>query len=107
MYIICPVGELEQLFSARSARDYDAQRDRIHDDYRVIAPPPDIFDRALRLQRDLAHHHGMWHCIPIPDLLNAETALYHDLGVLHVDGDFDCIAEVRPLVVRRLGSVQR
>jgi predicted nucleic acid-binding protein len=33
----------------------------------------------------------------------AETALYHDLGVLHVDGDFARIAEVRPLVVRGLG----
>jgi predicted nucleic acid-binding protein len=104
---ICPVGELEQLFSARSARDYDAERDRIHDDYRAVAPPPDIFVRALRLQRDLAHHHGMWHRVPIPDLLIAETALFHDLGVLHVDGDFGRIAEVRPLVVRRLGSPAR
>jgi predicted nucleic acid-binding protein len=100
---VCPIGELEQLFSSRSARDYDAERIRIHDDYRAVSPPPDIFERALRLQRDLAHHHGMWHRIPIPDLLIAETALFHDLGVLHVDGDFDRIAEVRPLVVRRLG----
>jgi predicted nucleic acid-binding protein len=99
---ICPIGELEQLFSARSARDYDAERNRIHDDYRAAASPPDIFERALRLQRDLAQHHGMWHRIPIPDLLIAETALYNDLGVMHVDGDFDRIAEVRPLVVRRL-----
>jgi predicted nucleic acid-binding protein len=45
----------------------------------------------------------MWHRIPIPDRLIAETALHHDLGVVHVDGDFARIAEVRPLVVRRLG----
>ena len=44
----------------------------------------------------------MWHRIPIPDLLIAETALQHDLGVVHVDGDFERITEVRPLVVRRL-----
>jgi predicted nucleic acid-binding protein len=100
---ICPMGELEQLYSSQSARDYDAQRDRIHDDYRIADPPPDIFARALRLQRDLAHHHGMWHRIPIPDLLIAETALFQELGVVHVDGDFARIAEVRPLVVRRLG----
>jgi predicted nucleic acid-binding protein len=100
---ICPIGELEQLFSARSARDYDAERARIHDDYQAVSPPPDIFDRALRLQRDLAHHHGMWHRLPIPDLLIAETALFHDLGVLHVDGDFDRIAEAPPLTARRLG----
>ncbi len=102
MYV-CPVGELEQLYSAKSARDYDAQCDDLHDSYEIVAPPPDIFERALRLQRDLAHHHGMWHPIPIPDLLIAETALHYDLGVVYVDGDFQRIAEVRPLTVRRLG----
>lgn len=100
---MCPVGELEQLYSARSARDYDEQRDQLHDNFTSVAAPPDLLERALRLQRDLAHHHGMWHRTPIPDLLIAETALHHHLGVLHVDGDFERIAEVRPLVVRRLG----
>lgn len=103
MLYVCPVGELEQLYSARSARDYDTLREMLHDRFETVAAPPDILDRALRLQRDLAHHHGMWHRTPIPDLLIAETALYHDLGVVHVDGDFERIAEVRPLVARRLG----
>ena len=44
-----------------------------------------------------------WAGTPIPDLLIAETALSHELGIVHVDGDFERIAEVRPLVVRRLG----
>jgi predicted nucleic acid-binding protein len=74
----------------------------MREDYAAVAPPPDIFARTLRLQRDLAHHHGLWHRLPIPDLFIAETALHHDLGILHVDGDFERIAEVRPLVVRRL-----
>jgi predicted nucleic acid-binding protein len=100
---ICPVGELEQLYSARSAREYDAVRSALRESLELVAAPQDIFERALRLQRDLAHHHGMWHRVPIPDLLIAETALFHNLGVVHVDGDFDRIAEVRPLVVRRLG----
>jgi predicted nucleic acid-binding protein len=99
----CPVGELEQLFSARSAREYDAFRGFLRDNFNLVAAPPDVLDRALRLQRDLAHYHGLWHRIPIPDLLIAETALFHNLGVLHVDGDFARIAEVRPLPVRRLG----
>jgi len=103
MLYVCPVGELEQLYSARSARDYDTLREMLHDRFETVAAPPDILDRALRLQRDLAHHHGMWHRTPIPDLPIAETALHHDLGVVHVDGDFERIAEVRPLVVRRLG----
>lgn len=100
---VCPVGELEQLYSARSARHYDELKDDLHASFELVPVPSDIFDRALRLQRDLAHHHGMWHRVPIPDLLISETALHHGLGVLHVDGDFARIAEVRPLTARRLG----
>lgn len=73
-------------------------------DFRLAPAPPDLLDRALRLQHALAHHHGMWHRTPIPDLLIAETALFHNLGVVHVDGDFGRIAEVRPLIARRLGG---
>lgn len=99
---VCPVGELEQLYSARSATDYDRFKAELHEDFEVIPPPPDLLDRSLELQRDLAHHHGLWHRVSIPDLLIAETALCYDIGVVHVDGDFERIAEVRPLVVRRL-----
>ena len=99
---VCPVGELEQLYSARSAVDYDRMKESLRSDVGIAAAPPDVFDRALSLQHDLAHHHGMWHRTPIPDLLIAETALHHDLGVLHVDRDYERIAEVRPLTVRRL-----
>ncbi|MGH3930019.1 MAG: PIN domain-containing protein [Pseudonocardiaceae bacterium] len=100
---VCPVGELEQLYSARSARHYDELKAELHAGFELVAAPPDVLDRALRLQRDLAHHHGMWHRTPIPDLLIAETAMHHQLGVVHVDGDFDRIAEIRPLTSRRLG----
>jgi len=100
---VCPVGELEQLFSARSAQDYDRMKATLREELGTAQAPPDVLERALSLQHDLAHHHGMWHRTPIPDLLIAETALHHGLGVLHVDRDFDRIAEVRPLVVRRLG----
>lgn len=100
---LCPVGELEQLYSARSADDYERMTVDLHRAFDVAAAPADLLDLALRLQQDLARHHGMWHRTPIPDLLIAETALHHGLGVVHVDGDFDRIAEVRPLTVRRLG----
>ena len=87
---------------ARSVRHYDALRADLHDSFDIVATPADLLDRALDLQRDLAHHHGMWHRTPIPDLLIAETALHHGLGVVHVHGDFERIADVRPLRVRRL-----
>lgn len=100
---ICPIGRLEQLYSARSATDYDRLAENLVDSLVTVNAPADILDRALVLQHDLAHHHGMWHRTPIPDLIIAETALHHDLGVVHLDRDFDRIAEVRPLTVRRLG----
>jgi predicted nucleic acid-binding protein len=100
--VVCEVGELEQLYSARSASDYDALKADLRVSFPSVSAPPDILAKALRLQQDLAHHHGMWHRTPIPDLLIAETALHHGLGVAHVDSDFDRIAEVRPLKVRRL-----
>ncbi len=100
---VCPVGELEQLYSARSAKDYDRLKSELHESFEVISAPLDLLDRALALQQDLARHHGMWHRTPIPDLLIAETALHHGLGVVHVDRDYERISEVRPLVVRRLG----
>ena len=99
---VCPVGELEQLYSARSASDYDALKADLHTSLGMAPAPSDILDRALALQRDLAHHHGMWHRTPIPDLLIAETAIHNELGIVHVDGDFERIAEVRPLTLRRL-----
>ena len=101
---VCPVGELEQLYSARSSREYDALKADMHRSFGIASAPPDLLERALALQQELAHHHGMWHRTPIPDLLIAETALFHNLGVVHVDGDFARIAEVRPLIARRLGS---
>lgn len=100
---VCAVGELEQLYSARSASDYDLLKSTLHDSFESVRAPQDILDRALALQQDLAHHHGMWHRTPIPDLLIAETAMHHNLGVLHVDRDYERIAEVRNLLVRRLG----
>lgn len=100
---ICLVGELEQLYSARSARHYDQLQAELSARFDIVAAPPDILERAMALQRDLAHHHGMWHRTPIPVLMIAETAVYHGLGVVHVDRDYARIAEVRPLTVRRLG----
>ena len=98
----CPVSRLEELYSATSGGDYERRLLRLDESVPLVDAPEDVFDRVLALQRDLAHHHGLWHRVPIPDLLIAETALHHGLGVVHVDGDFDRIAEVRPLRSRRL-----
>ena len=101
---ICPVGRLEQLYSARSARDYDLLLEQLDRALHLAGAPADLLDRAQILQRDLAHHHRMWHRVAIPDLMIAETALHNELGVVHVDGDYERIAEVRPLTQRRLAQ---
>lgn len=94
---LCRVGLLEKLYSARSARSYDLLHRELGANFSTVEAPPDLLERALFLQRDLAHHRGMWHRIPIPDLLIAETALHNRVGVVHVDADFEKISKVRPL----------
>jgi len=101
---ICEMSELEWLYSARSAGDYDSQSTSLRDAFPVMTAPADIFDRVRRLQRDLAHHRGMWHRTPLPALFIAETALHHNAGVVHHDRDYQRIGEVRPgFQARELG----
>ena len=99
--VMCEIGELEWLYSARSAADYERQKSSIRAVFPILSAPPDIFDRVRRLQRDLAHHRGMWHRTPIPDLFIAETALSHNAGVLHRDRDYARISTVRPELLER------
>ena len=94
---LCEVGLLEQLYSAKYARDYDRLETILRTNFEVLSSPADVFLVAQHLQRDLARHRGLWHRRPIPDLLIAVTALHHDVGVVHADSDFDLIAQVRPL----------
>lgn len=100
---LCPFGQLEQLYSATSGRQYDAMLAAMQRSHVTIEPPKDIFNAVLGLQRDLAHHHGLWHRVPMPDLFIAVTALANNYGVLHNDKDYERIAKVRPLVLRRVG----
>ena len=62
---------------------------------------PAIEDRALAVQAMLAshgHHRGP----SLPDLLIAATAELAGLTVLHLDGDFDLIAELTAQPTERL-----
>jgi predicted nucleic acid-binding protein len=59
-------------------------------------------DRALEVQRLLARYRGNGHRRPIPDLIIAATAELHEAEVLHVDSDYDMIAEVTGQPMRRL-----
>jgi predicted nucleic acid-binding protein len=99
---ISTVTRLEVGFSARSASDHRSL---------LTAPPiasmpvehltPRIEDRAVELQSTLAER-GQHRAPSIPDLLIAATAELAELTVLHVDKDFELIADVTGQPVARL-----
>lgn len=99
---ISTVTRLEVGFSARSAADLEQSRSE---------PPlssmpteyltPAVEDRSVDVQRALAGI-GQHRAPSIPDLLIAATAELCGLTVLHVDKDFDLIAEITRQPVERL-----
>lgn len=99
---ISTVTRLEVGFSARSAEDLRAGHAR---------PPlasmpveyltPTIEDRAVEVQLTLAER-GQHRTASVPDLLVAATADLAQLTVLHLDKDFELIAEVTGQALERL-----
>lgn len=63
---------------------------------------PAVEDRALDVQLQLARR-GHHRAPSIPDLLIAATAEVAKLTVLHVDKDFELIAEITGQPTERLG----
>jgi predicted nucleic acid-binding protein len=99
---ISTVSRLEVGFSARSAADLRRS---------LGGPPlqtmpveyltPAMEDRAVAVQVALADR-GLHRAPSIPDLLIAATAELAQLTVLHLDKDFELIAEVTGQPVERL-----
>lgn len=91
---ICPQVRLEVLYSARSAADYDDIAAEL-DGLRQIPTGDAAFERALDVQRALAHVAGLHHrSVKIADLLIAASAELAGAIVWHYDEDFDRIAAV-------------
>ncbi len=65
---------------------------------------PRIEDRALELQSVLAER-GQHRAPSIPDLLIAATAELSEHTVLHLDKDFELIAQVTGQPIERLNTV--
>lgn len=103
---ISTVTRLEIGYSARSATDHRVL---------LTGPPiasmpieyltPRIEDRALLVQAALAER-GQHRAPSIPDLIIAATAELAELTVLHVDKDFDLIADLTRQPVERLVGAQ-
>ena len=99
---ITTVTRLEVGFSARSAADLRSSVGRAP----LASMPleyltPAIEDRAIAVQAALADR-GQHRAPSIPDLLNAATAEFAQLTVLHVDQDYELIADVTGQPVERL-----
>lgn len=99
---ISTVTRLEVGFSARSATDH---RNLLGESPLASMPveylTPKIEDRAVEIQTSLAAR-GQHRAPSIPDLLIAATAELAELIVLHLDKDFELIAELTGQPVERL-----
>lgn len=99
---ISTVTRLEVGFSARSTTDH---RNLLGEPPLASMPveylTPKIEDRAVEIQTFLAAR-GQHRSPSIPDLLIAATAELAELAVLHLDKDFELIAELTGQPVERL-----
>ena len=99
---ISTVTRLEVGYSARSGEDH---RTVLHSPPIASMPveylTPKIEDRAVEVQSALASV-GQHRAPSIPDLLIGAIAELAELTVLHIDKDFDLIAEITSQPVERL-----
>lgn len=102
LVLVSTVTRLEVGYSARSGGELRTS---------IVRPPiasmpveyltPTIEDRAVAVQTLLADH-GRHRAASIPDLLIAATAEIRQLIVLHVDKDYELIAELTGQPTERL-----
>lgn len=101
---ITSVTRLEVGFSARTAADLRESGTRAP----LASMPveyltPAMEDRAMAVQASLADR-GLHRAASIPDLLVAAAAELAQLTVLHVDKDFELIADITGQPVERLAT---
>ena len=89
----CPTIDLEVLYSARSPEEYRAIVARRREAFTEFPLRPEIGERALAVQAELARL-SQHRAAGVVDLLSAATAEYYGATVLHYDADFDHIANV-------------
>ncbi|MDO3649294.1 PIN domain nuclease [Nocardia mangyaensis] len=87
----CHLTALEIGYSARSAADY-ASKIGLQKSLVWLPVTEESMDRALEVQGLLVERGA--HRLPIPDLIIAATAEVHGATIMHVDSDYETIAEV-------------
>lgn len=90
---ICPIIELEVLYTARSTSDRDELRDLLDTAFCWVPMPERVFSRAAEIQADLTAR-GAHRSAGAVDLLVAATADLLALTLVHYDHDFEQVTAV-------------
>lgn len=90
---VCPVVELEFLYTARSVRDRSELASLLGTAFGWVGIPEQTFERAAQVQEQLTEN-GTHRSAGMADLLIAATAELNALTLVHYDHDFVQVAEV-------------
>lgn len=90
---ICPIVELEFLYSARSLADRLERQRHLRDIFGWVTMPDRVVERAAEIQQ-LMTEQGLHRSAGPVDLLIAATAEHHRLTILCDDKDFTAVARV-------------
>jgi predicted nucleic acid-binding protein len=90
---VCPIVELELLYSARSKSDRDELVDLLATAFVWVPMAEQVYDRAAEIQAALTSQ-GAHRSAGAVDLLVAACAELHRLILVHYDHDFDQITRV-------------
>ena len=101
---ICPVVEAELTRAAASKSDHELLRGQLQTLFTWHPMPETSWRFVEQTQQELVSR-GLHKGPSIVDLLVAATAQAWGLTVLHVDGDFDTIAQVAAIGTRRADRV--
>ncbi|KUL42461.1 PIN domain nuclease [Actinoplanes awajinensis] len=96
---VCPLTELEILYSARSKTHRQQLQSMLVSLYSWVLMPDRAYERAAEVQEALTDRGAHRSAGPV-DLLVAATAEEHRLALLHYDADFRQVAEVTGQEVR-------
>lgn len=100
---VCPVVELEFLFSARSLADRLHKQRLLHEVFSWVPMSDRAYERAEHVQQLLTERGSHRSAGPV-DLLIAATAERAGLTLLCDDRDFDTVAAVTGQPVRRVAT---
>jgi predicted nucleic acid-binding protein len=90
---ICPITELEFLYSARSKSEREEWLELLNATFAWVPVPDQALSRAVEIQEAMTAR-GTHRSASVVDLLLAATAELSGLTLIHYDHDFDEIVKV-------------